>query len=442
MKLLYYLSLVCFLVILFNIDAGAQNYNHERQELQEEQQKARSNINSLREQIRNVEQQISRVDDEYTRAYQEYQNLEREISLRVDVISNLEEEGSHLATEIELNQQSIEELEDDLDRLIRNYQKTLTYLYKNGRTPDVALLLTAGSINQMLIRSYYLNRFDSYRQNQADQIKAARQELEDTKGDLIANREKNDALLREKQMEQQNQRNSITKQEGIVQDTRRNRQMWRERLASYESEVKELENTLNTLIADEIKVREAESNRLRIIEAERIRRLEAAEDAGDEEAIARYSSPSRSAGPSDEELVTVEESFSLAKGELPWPVEYGAISAPFGNKVNPLYGTEVNNPGVEIAAEAKTPVRVVHEGYVFDVLTLPGFGTCIFVNHGRYITVYGNLSEVRVRKNAHLRTGDVIALSGDDNSLKGQSLFFMVREGNTNLDPEQWITAN
>ncbi|MEX2403350.1 MAG: peptidoglycan DD-metalloendopeptidase family protein [Balneolales bacterium] len=443
MKLFYYLGLSAFLVIILNLAAGAQDYNSMRQELQEEQNKARSNINSLREQIEAAEQQISRVDDEYNRVYQKYQNLEREIALRDEVIINLQDEGRHLLQEIDINRQSIKELADDLERLIGNYQKTLTYLYKNGRIPDVALLLTAGSINQMLIRSYYLNRFDEYRQDQSDQIEAAQEELEKTKNELVANQEKNDVLLAEKQSEQEKQRQGISQQQEIVENTRRNRQRWRDRLASYESEVDELEDTLSKLINDEVEIREAENNKLRIIEAERKRRLAEAEDVGDEAAIARYSSPSRSAGlPSEEEMTIVEESFSKAKGELPWPVEYGAISAQFGNKVNPLYGTKVNNPGVEIATEAQSPVKVVHDGYVFAVQSLPGFGTCIFVNHGRYITVYGNLSEVRARRNAHLKAGDIIGLSGDDNSLKGQALFFMVREGNINLDPEQWITRN
>lgn len=443
MKHFYFLSLSILFVIVLSISVNAQDYNRMRQELQEEQKKARTNINSLREQIRAAEQQISRVDDEYSRAYQQYQNLEREISLRSEVIANLREEGRHLATEIELNQHSIKELAGDLERLIENYQETLTYLYKNGRIPDAALLLTSGSINQMLIRSYYLNRFDEYREKQANQIKEAQEELVRTKDALVANRERNEALLTERQAEQENQRKSIAEQQEIVQKTRRNRQTWRERLATYESEVNELETTLSKLIDDEEKIREVESNRLRIIENERRRRLAEAEDVGDETAIARYSSPSRSGGsPSDEERAIFEETFSEAKGNLPWPVEYGAISAPFGNKVNPLYGTEVNNPGVEIATEPRSPVKVVHDGVVFAVQSLPGFGICIFVNHGRYITVYGNLSEVRTRRSTLLKAGDVIGLSGDDNSLKGQALFFMVREGENNLDPEQWITKN
>lgn len=443
MRYIYYLGLIFTFLLVQCIPALAQDYNRIRQELQEEQRKARSNIENLRRQIENAERQISQIDDEYSRTFQEYQQQEREIALREEVIKNLQEEGRHVAGELEMNRQSILELTGDLERLIANYQETLSYLYKNGRIPDIALILTAGSINQMLIRSYYLSKFEEYRRRQEELISKAKLELEETKNELLNTQQRNEAILAEKQSEQNKQRQSISQQQRNIEILQRDQRNQLTELANLETAESELENTLSRLIEEEVKVREAESNRLRLIEAERKRRLAQAEEAGDEAAIARYSSPSRSAGlPSNEELAAVEESFSKAKGNLPWPVDYGAISAQFGNKVNPLYGTEVNNPGVEIATEAQSPVRVVHDGYVFAIQSLPGFGTCIFVNHGRYITVYGNLSEIRTRRGSHLRSGDVIGLSGDDNSLKGQALFFMVREGNINLDPEQWITRN
>ena len=443
MKILCYLALTVSLMLCVGTIANGQDYNRLRQELQEEQQKARTTIDALRQQIQNAERQISRAEDEYSRIFQEYQKMEREIALREEVIKNLQTEGEHVAVELRLNEQSIEELTEDLERLIANYQETLTYLYKNGRIPDLALILTAGSINQMLVRSYYLSRFEDHRKRQADQITRAQEELEQTKQELIATRQRNEELLAEKQTEQEKQRQGITRQERNIELIRQDQRANRQKLADYESEVRELENTLTGFIEEEARIREAESNRLRLLEAERKRRLAEAEDAGDAVAISRYSSPSRTSGmPTEEEYAIMEDTFSESKGTLSWPVDGGAISAQFGNKVNPLYGTEVNNPGVEIATEARSPVRVVHDGYVFEIQSLPGFGTVVFVKHGRYITAYGNLSEIRVRRNTYLRAGDVIGLSGDDNSLKGRALFFMVREGNQNLDPEQWITRN
>jgi len=73
-------------------------------------------------------------------------------------------------------------------------------------------------------------------------------------------------------------------------------------------------------------------------------------------------------------------------------------------------------------------------------LPITGYGDVVLVSHGKFITAYGNLSQVMVTKRDILRKGDMIGLSGDENSPRGQSVFFMVRETNTNMDPENWLS--
>ncbi|MEX2463014.1 MAG: peptidoglycan DD-metalloendopeptidase family protein, partial [Balneolaceae bacterium] len=84
-------------------------------------------------------------------------------------------------------------------------------------------------------------------------------------------------------------------------------------------------------------------------------------------------------------------------------------------------------------------VRVVSDGYVFGVQPLQGYGDLVFVNHGTFRTAYGNMSNIFVRKNQVLSQGDVIGLSGDQNSIRGPLLFFLIREGNQMADPERWL---
>ena len=81
----------------------------------------------------------------------------------------------------------------------------------------------------------------------------------------------------------------------------------------------------------------------------------------------------------------------------------------------------------------------MNDGYVIGVEILPNFGNSVLVHHGGFYTVYGNLSEIYVRKDQVLSRNDVIGLSGDENSLIGEVLFFMVREGTTDLNPEEWL---
>lgn len=175
-----------------------------------------------------------------------------------------------------------------------------------------------------------------------------------------------------------------------------------------------LESTMESLIRDE----------------ERLRRAE----AGGGEVVVR-----RELDLSEDELNAFESRFRSQRGQLPWPVENGTITQRFGVRVNPVHNTRIPNPGVDISALPGSTVRVVSDGYVFGVQPLQGYGNVVFVSHGNYRTVYGNMSEIYVRKNQVLQQGDVVGLSGDQNSIRGPILFFLIRDGNQMVDPQQWL---
>lgn len=443
LKIIFLLS---FLLCLCVTAGKTQNYQNIRLELQSQQQNARSEIQMLRRQIIGFEEQVSRATDRYTRNYEQFRNLEREIALRTAVIRSLEQERISLQQELHVTQQQIDDLNRDLKTIIDNYKATLTHLYKHGRTSDELLLLTASSINQMLVRSYYLQRFEEYRTNQAKQIMELQEELALRESELEDAQERNRKNRADTEKEQRELEQRKRQQERQVADLRRDRDRLQQRLNATRREAASLETTLTELIEEESRIRIAEQERLARLEEERLRRLASAENIRSrrerEAQIARFSDPVTSSSiPTDEQLGILEQSFEQRKGQLPWPVSSGVVSTQFGSRVNPVYGTRIDHPGIEIVTEPRSQVRAVHDGYVFAVQPISGFGNCVFVKHGRYITVYGNMSEITVNRNSMVRRGDVIGRSGDENSLKGSSLFFMIRDQNTNLDPEIWISS-
>ena len=423
-----------------------QNYQNIRLELQQQQEHARNEITSLQSRIRQFEEQISEAADAYSDMYEQFQNLRNEIALRNEVLRNMESERASILKELEITQRQIDDLTEDLNTLIENYKSTLTYVYKHGRVPEEILLFTSASINQMLVRSYYLQRFEEYRQGQAHQIGALQDELKLREEELEDARRRSQQNIAAMQQERSALERRRQVQERQVAELRRDRERLEQRLTASRREAENLEETLSRLIEEEALARTAEQERLARLEEVRQQRLASAEKIRSrrerEAQIARYSTPLQDGElPSDELLGTIENSFEQQKGRLPWPVPSGVVSAQFGNRVNPVYGTRIDNPGIEILTEAGSEVRAVHDGYVFAVQPIPGFGNCVFVRHGRYITVYGNMSDISVARNRFVREGEVIGRSGDEDSLRGTSLFFMIRDQNTNLDPEVWITS-
>ncbi|MGB0348047.1 MAG: peptidoglycan DD-metalloendopeptidase family protein, partial [Balneolaceae bacterium] len=66
----------------------------------------------------------------------------------------------------------------------------------------------------------------------------------------------------------------------------------------------------------------------------------------------------------------------------------------------------------------------------------------VFVKHGSYFTVYGNLSQINVQNSSIIKAGQIVGLSGTEDSELGETVFFMVRKNNTDLDPQDWLSSN
>lgn len=424
--------------------AQAQEYKELRKELIKKQKNTRSEIEEINQQISKFEERLVLAEEKYDRLYKQYEDLKRLIALQDQKISKLEKELSHIKEEIEVTKEEIDENKNELEQLIENYKRTLSYVYKHGRTSQLALILSARSLNQMLVRVRYLNEFENYREQQAREIREKQEELQRTRDQLEEARDKNAGVLEEIQAEKEELARKREMQEKNVKLLRRDREQIENRLAEARQQKDKLNNTLTSLIMEEERVRKAMEERIRELEQERKRKLTAAKAIENEaeraKEVAKYSDPIKADDYlTDEMLNNIEQSFASQKGALRWPVQSSTISEHFGRKRHPVYGTITENLGVEIVTKPNDIVRVVHDGYVVDVRPIPGYGDVVVVRHGKYFTAYGNLSQVMVRKNSVLNAGDVIGLSGDQNSAKGESVFFMVREGTQNLDPEIWL---
>jgi len=439
--------IACFLMapdLLLGQSAIMKEFKELRENVVEKQKNTRAEIERLNKQIQQFEQRLQRADEKYEALYQKYQNLKQLIALQDEKLTQLQQEQSQIQEEITITTESLNAKRAQLERLIENYKQTLSYLYKHGRTSQLALIFSASSINQMLIRSFYLKKFNNYREQQAQEIRQAEKELEQTKQQLVKAQEKNEEVLQEIRNEKQKLAEKKEQQEKNVALLRENREEINNKLKEVQQQKDNLNNTLTDLIRREEEIRKAQEQKLRQLEAERQKKLAAAkkieDDAKRAAEVEKYSEPIKLDNFLDSnKMEEIENRFASNKGKLPWPVDSRTIAEHFGNKVHPVYGTKTPNLGVEIVTDAQSSVEAVHEGYVLDVRPVPGYGDMIFVKHGRFITAYGNLSQVMARKSEVLSQGDILGLSGDEDSPKGESLFFLIRENDENLDPENWL---
>jgi murein hydrolase activator len=409
-----YGSVLALLLFFFaDIGLAQQNYDQRRAEIVDRQNSTRSQIESLKEQIDTYSERLGFASERYDEMYQQFRELERVITLQQERIRQMNREQQQITEEISLIEENLANYEQRLKQLIDEYKQTLTFLYKNGRTTELALLLSSSSLNQLLVRSYYLGKFDEHRQEQVDQIEEAQKGLETAKSDLQETQLRNEEALAEIRNETQSLQNRKDLQNRNVELLRRDRDNLQEQVDIRQRQLDELSRALDNLIAEEASIRREEAAGTRAVR--------------------------RDMNLSADELMAFESSFRDSRGQLPWPVDNGTITQRFGVRIHPVSGTRTNNPGIEITTPPRSTVRAVNDGYVFGIQEIRPYGETVLVSHGSYYTVYGNMSEIYVRRNQVISRGDVIGLSGDEDSLIGEALFFLIREGSENVNPEQWL---
>lgn len=444
---IFFISVFCF-GLMATLPAAAQNYQQMLQDILQQQDSTQTEIEQLDALINQYQQRLSQAEEKFDEVYTQYENLKRLLALQEQKIASLQKERGQINAEIAVTGKKLKEQQEKLKKLIDDYKETMRYVYKHGRTSQMALILSSGSVNQMMVRNYYLKKFESYRENQAAEIEQTQEDLKESQLQLDEAAERNKDVLAEIQTEKEELAEKTKLQQNNVNLLSRDRLQWENRIATTQQEIANFNSTFTSLVEKEEVVRqdiqqEIEEQRQQEQQADNLATsVESPEEANvpAERALAENTEYSGTAGfLNNTELAKIESAFSSQKGTLPWPVESSTISEHFGRKRHPVYGTFTDNLGIEIITKKNAPVKVVHGGQVFAVQPIAGYGDVVFVSHGKYKTAYGNLSRVLVRKNTILKKGEVIGYAGDEYSTRGESVFFILREGSQNVDPESWL---
>ena len=127
------------------------------------------------------------------------------------------------------------------------------------------------------------------------------------------------------------------------------------------------------------------------------------------------------------------------KGRLKLPLK-GRILNKFGRKRVKEYESYIVYNGINVRARRGTPVQAVFDGKVLYIGELEGYGNLVIVGHGKeYHSLYGHLDSIKVAANKVVKTGEVIALSGDSGSLEGETLYFELRKNGKPIEPVRWF---
>ncbi|MDY7030360.1 MAG: peptidoglycan DD-metalloendopeptidase family protein [Thermodesulfobacteriota bacterium] len=131
--------------------------------------------------------------------------------------------------------------------------------------------------------------------------------------------------------------------------------------------------------------------------------------------------------------------FAALMGKLDAPVS-GKILPLFGKQENPILNTFTFGKGIDILAPMGSEIKAVYNGEVLYSDWFKGYGKIIIIDHGNsYYTLIAHASKLLKRVGDRVRKGEVIALVGDTDSVKGPHLYFEIRHHGKPQDPVKWL---
>lgn len=121
-----------------------------------------------------------------------------------------------------------------------------------------------------------------------------------------------------------------------------------------------------------------------------------------------------------------------------WPLK-GRIVSPFGGKPS-----GARNNGVNILAEAGTPVHAAENGVVvYAGDEIPGYGNMLLISHANgMVTAYAHNRDLLVSVGAAVGRGQIVARVGNSGGVGLPQLHFEVRDGRRPIDPVAYFDTD
>lgn len=441
-----------------------------QRELRQQQQQSRKRQQELEKQVkermRDVEALGSEIDDK-----------------RV-LLDSLNVEIDSLNVTIDELSAQLSQLQEELEDRRQHYIQSVRYMYRNHSVQNrMMFVLSAQNASQIYRRMRFMNEYTKHQTAQGEAVKQKGEQVEVKLAELNAARQSLDTLRSQGRHEQAQLESKKEQQQKLVADLQKEQQTVRKLITQQQQEEEELNKQIDRLIAEELeRARQAELERQRQQEAQQQREREQAQannnnnngnssqrrnnnsnssSSGNNRSSSsnnrsssgrnrssssnsrsssgrNRSTASTSTGSSNSGFTNGDPdrqltgSFASNKGRLPVPItgSYRVIRN-FGKYT--IGGVTLKSSGIHLEGQSGAQARCVFDGKVSSIYN-PGNGIVVMVRHGRYISVYSNLSSVNVSMGQKVKTNQILGNVGASHVLQ-----FRLQNWDKVLNPKTWL---
>ena len=447
MTLQRFVFLVLFLMTV--VGASAQQ---SREELQKKEQE-------LKKELSDLNRQLSETQKNKKLSLNELALIKRKVAKREELVRGISNQINELDNTIYLNEMDIYRLRKELDTLKLKYAKSIVFAYKSrGSYEYLNFLFSARNFNDAVKRMAYLKSYRQNRETQAVAIAQSRNMLTQ-KVDVLNSNKKERMVTLTAQSEQlkvlQEDKKAQDKvvaqlkgQESVIAKQIKDKEKQRVRMqqavmAIIKREIDEAarkDRIAKQKAIDDAKKNAATSSAKNNAADNSAKNNTAANNAKNDEPIVLAKAGSRPYSPfeSTEEGRETSMHFEQNKGRLPWPVDRGNVFIEFGVSTVPGTKLKQNSDGIHIALPEGSAVKSIADGEVSYVGEVNG-DQVVMVRHGKYFTVYQQLSSASVSVGREVKAGSMLGRSGKSIDGEGSIIFTINNERGVPLNPDQWL---
>lgn len=345
---------------------------------------AQEQLNQTNQNIKDAKNKLNEVKADKKDTLSQIDDLDKQITTTESTISALELEIDDLEDHISIAEDNLEYSEKQYEAKNNIRKKRVAAYYENGTTSYWEMLLTSENMSDYLYRKQILADVMEYDKQLLEELKIAREAIEDQKEELEASK----VAVENKKKEAEQKKLALNERKTVR--------------TKYLAELNASEKTLS----DSIDKMQQQADNL-------VAQIRAASSS---------SSNSKYTG-----------------GTMTWPLPgYYTITSPFGNRLHPVLGVYKMHTGIDIAGSGCNGKNVVAaaDGKVITAGWISGYGNTVIIDHGGGITtLYGHSQKLLVSVGQQVSRGQAIMLVGMTGYATGPHLHFEVRENGKYVNP-------
>ena len=392
-------------------ESNLSEAQQEKKTLENDLQKAKELIDSLKGSKEDIQSEVEKLDKQLNEISGKVKEFESRLSKKRQEIAD---------TESALNKAKEQE-----KKQYRNMKKRIQFMYENGQTSYVEMLLSADSFTDFLNAVEYITQISQYDRKMLKEYQNMQVTIADTQKTLETDYASLQSLQAKVQEEKQAVAALESAKKGELNDVADDLTDAQTVAKAYEAEIQAQNEVIAQIQAAQKRAAEQQAAQQQAQAAEE--NQGATDAAGENQNTAQNTTPSGN---------------GQSTGSMMWPCPSSKrVTSDYGPRTSPTNGASSNHKGIDIGAAYGADIVAADGGTVLVATYSSSGGNYVIIDHGGGLrTVYMRPSSLTVSAGQTVSKGQVIAKVGSTGISTGNHLHFGVTLNGVYVSPWGYVS--